>query len=313
MAFHTAPLVSATTMDAKVTTADMASRMMVWAEFGRSNQTERLPSTNDQNEFPANDGLYPSGYRLISARQAPAPKAAATVTKTWTADPPHQHYGDRLWKGWVLPASDADIWFVSGSAAYYDDLDSKDLAKAMAAHWAQYRSLSLSAPNAKQQFELETQKGVLFLDQLRRNMGDDRFFKLMSDFFAAHKAKAVTAQSFLDAAGVNFALPADPGGPEYLVSDLRHRLGSALLVYGTSPKRAPTATRPRKYRSTSTGGWKPLCPSARISNSPRQIFARTMSSSSAVPKPIPLSRLAGQTRSRFVGRPVPHRRPGSRF
>ena len=41
-----------------------------------------------------------------------------------------------------LPASDADIWFASGSAAYYEDLDSKDLSKAVAAHWAEYRSLS---------------------------------------------------------------------------------------------------------------------------------------------------------------------------
>jgi hypothetical protein len=231
LAFHTAPLVSTTAMDAKVTTADMASRMMVWAEFGRSNQTERLPSKLDSDEYAANDGLYPSGYRLISAGQAPASKTAAA--KTWLEDPPRPQYSDRLWKGWVLPASDGDIWFASGSAAYYEDLDSKDLSKAMAAHWAEYRSLSLSPPTPKQQFELETQKGVLFLNQLRRNIGDDRFFKLMSDFFAAHKAKAVTAQSFLDAAAVKFALPADPGGPMYLASDIGQRLGSAMLVYGT--------------------------------------------------------------------------------
>ncbi len=120
LAFHTAPLVSATTMDAKVTTADMASRMMVWAEFGRSNQTERLPSPRDQEEYAANDGLYPSGYRLISAGPAPASK---TTAKTWIEDPPRPQYMDRLWKGWVLPASDADDWFASGSAAYYEDLE----------------------------------------------------------------------------------------------------------------------------------------------------------------------------------------------
>ena len=51
MAFHTAPLVSATAMDAKVVTADMASRMMVWAEFGKPNQRERLPSKGDQEEY----------------------------------------------------------------------------------------------------------------------------------------------------------------------------------------------------------------------------------------------------------------------
>ena len=134
----------------------------------------------------------------------------------------------------MLPASDADIWFASGSAAYFDDLNSKDLRNAMAAHWAEYRSLSaISDPTAKQRFELETQKGALFLDQLRRNMGDDRFFKLMTDFFAAHKTQTVTAQSFLDAAGVGFALPADKGGAMFVASDIHERLSSAILVYGT--------------------------------------------------------------------------------
>jgi hypothetical protein len=232
MAYHTAPLVSATAMDAKVVTADMASRMMVWAEFGRPNQTERLPTNADQNEYAGNDGLYSSGYRLISTQPAPASKTES-ATKTWRADPPRPQYSDRLWKGWVLPASDADIWFASGSAAYYQDLDSKDLSNAMAGHWARYRSLSISAPTPMQQFELETQKGALFLDQLRRDIGDDRFFKLMSDFFAAHKTKAVTAQSFLDTAGVKFVMPADHGGATYLASDIRQRLTSAMLIYGT--------------------------------------------------------------------------------
>lgn len=134
----------------------------------------------------------------------------------------------------MLPASDADIWFASGSAAYFDDLDSKVLRNAMAAHWAEYRALSVVAdPTPKQRFELETQKGVLFLDQLRRNMGDDRFFKLMADFFGAHKSQAVAAQSFLDATGVSFALPADKGGPMYVASDIHERLSTAILVYGT--------------------------------------------------------------------------------
>jgi hypothetical protein len=233
MAFHTAPLVSATTMDAKVTTADMASRMMLWAEFGRSNQTERLPSQRDRDEFAGNKGLYPSGYRLISARQPMPAQVAPLANRTWIEEPPHQQFGDRVWKGWVLPASAADNWFASGSAAYYQDLEYKDLAKAMAARWAEFRSLSLSALNPKGEFELETDQGVLFLNQLRLDLGNDHFFKLMADFFTAHKGQAVTAQVFLDAAGVKFAMPADPGGPMYTLSNLRGRLGSALLVYGT--------------------------------------------------------------------------------
>ena len=82
MAFHTAPLVSSTAMDAKVVTADMASRMMVWADFGKPNQRERVPSQADKNEYAANDGLYTSGYRLIST--APPPAAApAQTARTW--------------------------------------------------------------------------------------------------------------------------------------------------------------------------------------------------------------------------------------
>ena len=142
-------------------------------------------------------------------------------------------YADRLWKGWVIPASDADTWFTAGSAAYYADLKSDDFEDAMKLHWAEYRSASAAAPNGMQQFALETHKGALFLDKLRRDMGDDKFFKLMSDYFAAHTTKTVTAQSFLDAAGVAFSLPEDKGGPMYVTADIRGRLPSAILVYGT--------------------------------------------------------------------------------
>ena len=235
MAFHTAPLVSATAMDAKVVTSDMASRMMVWAEFGKPNQRERLPSKADRDEYPRNDGLYTSGYRLIST--APIPAAPVETSLLQNRDREgvvQQNYSDRLWSGWVLPASDADIWFASGSAAYFDDLDSKDLGDAMAAHWAAYRALSIVPdPTPKQRFELDTHKGALFLDQLRRNLGDDRFLKLMSDFFAAHKTQAVAAQTFLDAAGASFALPPDKGGAMYVASDIKDHLSSAILVYGT--------------------------------------------------------------------------------
>ncbi len=55
----------------------------------------------------------------------------------------------------------------------------------------------------------------------------------MKDFFAAHTTQSVTAQSFLNTAGVQFKMPADPGGATYLASDIRRRLSSALLVYGT--------------------------------------------------------------------------------
>ena len=59
----------ASTMDAKVVTADMANRMMVWAEIGKPNQREWLPG--GRSGYSGNNGLYPSGYYLFQS-EAPA-------------------------------------------------------------------------------------------------------------------------------------------------------------------------------------------------------------------------------------------------
>jgi hypothetical protein len=64
-------------------------------------------------------------------------------------------------------------------------------------------------------------------------MGDDAFLKLMTDYFAANTTRTVTAQSFLDKAGVAFDFTEPAEGPAYLTSDISRHLASAVLVYGT--------------------------------------------------------------------------------
>lgn len=209
--------------------------MMLWADFGKPNQREWVPSRWEKEAYSGNDGVYASGYRMIEAREAGSiPHAAADPKPT----APRQESGesfstDQLWKGWLLPASDADRWFTAGSAAYFDDLRSKDLARALAVHWARYRSASAAQPNAIVRAAAQTHMGVLFLDQLRRQMGNQRFLSLMTDFYAAHTTQTVTARMFLDAAGIEFSPPRDPGGPRYLASDIVRHLATAILVYGT--------------------------------------------------------------------------------
>ena len=228
LAFRTAPLVSDRTMDAKIATADMASRLMVWAAIGKPNQRERRP---DPGGYAKNDGLYPSGYYLF--RGEPSAKHSEPAR---TAAPPaarQASYKDRLWKGWILPASDADTWFAAGSVAYYRALRSGDLAKALDARRAMYRGLKLGPDNPANRFRLEETKGVLFLDSLRLKLGDDRFFALMSEFFTANAGATVTAQSFLEKAGVPFELSEPEDGPAYLLNDIYRRLPTAILVYGT--------------------------------------------------------------------------------
>jgi hypothetical protein len=229
-AFRTAPLVAASTMDAKVVTADMATRLMVWAEIGRPNQREWLPNAGGP-QTSVNDGLYPSGYRLFQASTAPESKAVKSPSGPGVVWPGMAE--TKLWKGWVLPASDADAWFVAGSAAYYRILAGPDLGKQIDAAKVTYRGLKLGPQNEMTQVQFEQVKGVLFLDALRHKLGDDAFLNLMSGYFAGNATKTVTAQSFLDKAGVPFEVP-DPGdGPAYLTTDIGRRLATAVIVYGT--------------------------------------------------------------------------------
>ena len=239
-AFDSAPLVSASTMDAKVATSEMANHMMVWAEFGRPNESAWVA----RGSAGPNHGLYPGGYRIFSAQPSDSLRTAvqenekarlagkSTDEKASRRSRPSS-YADRLWKGWVLPASDADTWFVAGSTAYYRLLESGDLDRSLEAERIRYRGLKLSPDDANKRFQMEQIKGVLFLDTLRRKMGDDAFFKLMGNYFVANATKTVTAQSFLTQAGATFAF-ADPGdGPAYLPADMTRRLASAVIVYGT--------------------------------------------------------------------------------
>jgi hypothetical protein len=249
VAFRTAPLVSVATMDAKVVTADMASHMMVWAEIGRPNQREWVP--DKKYDFAGDDGLYPSGYYLFQTEPTANLRAAIEQNEKTRLAVPHNsshpavppsgntaQFDGRLWKGWVLPASDSDTWFVAGSAEYQRVLQSQDVDHAMNAQRAVWRSLKARADSPLDQYRREQAKGVLFLDSLRVKMGDDAFLAMMRDYFAANTTKTVTAESFLEKAGLNRSLARldgidPPDGPTYLTNDIWRRLSAAIIVYGT--------------------------------------------------------------------------------
>jgi hypothetical protein len=262
LAFRTAPLVSASTMDAKVTTSEMAPQMMLWGMFGKSNQREWVPPADD--EYPGNNGLYSSGYKLFQARSNEAMKpslagaSAASVIQTSDAsESPRGHRNessaakDYLWKGWILPATGADTWLSAGSALYYDILKGDNIDNRLNAIRARLRAtasrMALSGVqpltfNADWHTIAET-KGALTLDALRRSMGDDAFYALMRGFFDKYTTKIVHTSDFVAAAGPSQKVLLDhwlytPGlpdapGPMYAASALRARLGSAILVYGT--------------------------------------------------------------------------------
>ena len=241
LAFHSAPLISAGTIDAKIATADMANRLMSWAAIGRPNQSVWAAPRVDPGP---NRGLFPGGYHLFHAEPSESLKTmiqenekarlAVKPSDNKPAESPRPaSFADRLWKGWVLPATPADIWFVAGSAEYWRLLKSDDPERALEAQRIRYRGLKLAPDDESARFRTARVKGVLFLDSLRRKLGDDAFLKLMADFFAAHTTETVTAQSFLEKAGTAFDFVEPGDGPAYLPGDLWRHLKSAVIVYGT--------------------------------------------------------------------------------
>jgi hypothetical protein len=91
---------------------------------------------------------------------------------------------------------------------------------------------------------LAESKGVLLLDALRREMGDDAFYSSMREFFEKNTTKTVHAADFISAVGAErqpllskwldgTGLPDTPDGPAYTANTLRRRLASAIIVYGT--------------------------------------------------------------------------------
>jgi len=256
LAFRTAPLVTSSAMDAKVVSAEMAKNMMVWATFGKPNQREWVPSERDKKEYSGNHGLYAGGYKLFSAKTTPelmerinAKEQERQNAKPDTAkdDRNRTSLEDKLWSGWILPASEDDTWLSAGSAAYYEALKNEDYEKRVDRFRAGYRAASLAGHNERDRFEQTAYKGALMLDALRKDMGDDAFFALMKSFFATNTTKAVSAADFRRAAGPKedplFAkwlnsdgLPNDSGGPIYVANDIHpmaNRISHALLVYGT--------------------------------------------------------------------------------
>jgi Phospholipase B len=269
LAFRSAPLVSASAMDAKIATAEMASHLMVWAAIGKPNQREWV--TPKWNQYAGNDGLYPAGYRLFSAVPTDTLRAAvveaeqARLSNKSEPKPELEHSkkidNDRLWNGWILPASDADLWLTASSATYRRLLSggaSRRGPESLEALRVQFRGAALSgdvpltkvvaASDSSHWSHIVNAKGTLLLDALRGEMSDDKFFPMMKRWFEANTTKKVTTASFREAAqnaagkplGDFFdrwlnrtGLPGDDGGPLYIAPDMISRAGSMMIVYGT--------------------------------------------------------------------------------
>ncbi|MFV2072810.1 MAG: C45 family autoproteolytic acyltransferase/hydrolase [Thermoanaerobaculales bacterium] len=227
------PINRAHACDGKITTTEMAGEMVFLAHHGKVTLREKFP-TKGWRYLPDLPGAVPHlslGYSVVSpvfiadqlkaARQQPA-------TEELDAEEAELELGDLedqfriskkdLWRGTIEPASPAESWFVSATAAYWrmlDGLDDDDpvaaaekLAEELAGIEARYlytasREEELAAIDAHRAYDrygpylLPRIKGTFALHQLRLLLGNEVFFEVMTTVHDRFRGREMSTEEFL--------------------------------------------------------------------------------------------------------------------
>ena len=229
------PINRAHACDGKITDTNMARKMVFLAHHGKVTLREKFPTKGWRilPDLPGADPHLTLGYSVVSpifvADQLKAARVAQKQNKK-AVDRPAVDLGDLasayeiqtkdLWRGTVEPASPAESWFVSATAAYWRMLDGLDddsdkaadeLADQLAALENRYlytvsREADLAAVDAHRAYDrygpylLPRIKGVFALHQLRLLLGNEVFFELMSTVHDRYAGEEMTTTQFVAAA-----------------------------------------------------------------------------------------------------------------
>jgi hypothetical protein len=211
------PVNRAHACDGKITTSEMARQMVFLAHHGKVTLREKIP-TKGWRYLPDLPGAEPHlslGYATISPIFVADRLEALRPTEAENPEPaeePELELGDleagftvdrdALWRRTVFPASPAESWFVSGSAAYWEILDgladraddpaaaAEALGDALAELSLRYqytvsREDDLAALDAHRAYDryapylVPRIKGTFALHQLRLLLGTERFLEVM--------------------------------------------------------------------------------------------------------------------------------------
>jgi hypothetical protein len=231
------PVNRAHACDGKITNTEMANEMVFLAHHGKVTLREKFPTKGWRYlpaDLPDADPHLSLGYSVVSpVYVADQLQAARTNQKAVASedDPPDLDFGETaaafeidkkdLWRGTVEPASPAESWFVSATAAYWrilEGLDNEDpeaaaeaLAGELAALEARYlytvsREQDLPALEAHRAYDrygpylLPRIKGTFALHQLRLLLGNDLFFDVMAAAHDRYRGREMSTEEFLAAA-----------------------------------------------------------------------------------------------------------------
>ncbi len=220
--------------DGKVTTAEMAEKLVFLAHYGKVTLREKFPAAGNRR-MPDHPGAIPHltlGYAVFSPvfiaeklKEAKARETAATAApKEPTLDLGAVEAflkvdKARLWRGSVFPRTEGTNGFVSGSAAYWQVLKGlpEDAAKAHASLRDQLAGLNarvayfaategdVAIRDAKREYgrrspyQIPRIKGTFALHQLRLLLGNETFLAAMDAAFTANAGRDVTAAELVAA------------------------------------------------------------------------------------------------------------------
>ncbi|KFA93148.1 hypothetical protein Q664_10965 [Archangium violaceum Cb vi76] len=229
--------------DAKLTTGEMAGKLVFIAHYGKTTLREKMVGGRWIQDLPGATPHLTLGYTTFSpifvadklkealARSSTLKEEKAPASKRDTSKVKEALGFDKklLWANTLFPATDGENWLVSGTAAYWNLLnklpDSADKAfdqqrDALADLNTRYLYLSSregdvvpaatrTSYNRYGTYAIPRLKGTFLLHQLRLMLGNKAFSKVMSTVHARYANKNITTAEFVrtasEAAGKNLA------------------------------------------------------------------------------------------------------------
>jgi hypothetical protein len=224
--------------DGKITTGEMADKLVFIAHYGKTTQREKWVGSRFIPDLPGAVPHLTLGYTTFSpvtvadglkaarARAGQPPVTPAEPTLDATAVKAGLEFDKKLlWKGTFFPAADADNWLTSGSAAYHAILKKlpEDRQKALDAlrdalgeldlrhNWLATRE-TLTTPLATRSaydrygpYAIPRVRGTFALHQLRLALGNASFSRVMTTALSRFAGVPISTAQFV-------ALASEVGG-----------------------------------------------------------------------------------------------------
>ena len=227
------PINRAHACDGKITNTEMAKQMVFLAHHGKVTLREKFPTKGWRYlpDLPGADPHLSLGYSVVSPvfvaeqLQAVRTQHMADVTEDEASDidlgdlePTFTIARESLWRGTVEPASAAESWFVSATAAYWQMLEglngddaaaaAEQVADELAALENRYlytvsREEDLPALDAHRAYDrygpylLPRIKGTFALHQLRLRLGNEVFLDVMAAVHDRYRGREMSTDQFL--------------------------------------------------------------------------------------------------------------------